>query len=83
MIPRSESTWSKWLEDARQFEKWNDEQDPRKVRAKKRGLAFVNLYAAAKQLADNYPKRFPYLEYQVRLIENEGLAPKLEERKIR
>ena len=53
------------------------------LRSKQRGLAFVNLYAAAKQLADNYPKRFSYLEYQVRLIENEGLAPKLEERKIR
>lgn len=48
------------------------------VRADRRGLAFVSLFAAAKQLVDNHPKRFPYLEYNVRLIERDGLAPPLE-----
>lgn len=48
------------------------------TRAKQRGEAFVNLYAAAKQLVDNYPKRFPYLEYDVRQIEEKGLVPPLD-----
>jgi len=47
-------------------------------RAKARGLAFVNLYAAAKQLVDNFPKRFPYLEQSVKDIEAKELAPPLE-----
>ena len=46
-------------------------------RAKQRGLLFVQLFAAAKQLVDNHPKRFPYLGYNVREIERLGLAPKL------
>ncbi len=49
-----------------------------KERAKARGLAFVNLFASAKQLVDNHPKRFPYLEYWVREIEANNLAPKVE-----
>jgi len=49
-------------------------------RAKARGLAFVSLYAAAKQLVDNFPKRFPYLEYSVKEIERQELAPKLEQK---
>lgn len=75
-MPLSNPTWAKWLEDARKFEDWNDSQD-RKVKAKKRGAAFVNLFVAAKQLVDAYPKRFPYLEQRVRGIEEDKLAPQI------
>ena len=46
-------------------------------RAKMRGTAFILLYAAAKQLVDNHPKRFPYLGYVVKEIEQLNLAPKI------
>ncbi len=46
-------------------------------RAKLRGKSFVFLFAAAKQLVDNHPKRFPYLEQAVREIESNELAPPL------
>ena len=49
-------------------------------RAKERGRLFVQLFAAAKQLVDNYPKRFPYLEYNVKDIEKQGLAPRLDQK---
>ena len=35
------------------------------TKAKMRGKAFVLLFQSAKQLVDNYPDRFPYLEYDV------------------
>lgn len=46
-------------------------------RAKQCDLLFVQLFAAAKQLADNFPNRFPYLEHNVREIERLDLVPKL------
>lgn len=46
--------------------------------AKLRGKLFVHLFAAAKQLVDNHPKRFPYLEQAVKEIEENKLAPPLE-----
>lgn len=54
-----------------------------KDRARQMGLSFVSLYAAAKQLVDNYPKRFPYLEYNVKQIELLNLAPKLDNGKLK
>lgn len=48
--------------------------------AKQRGIAFVRLFSAAKQLVDGNPGRFPYLEYDVRYIERNGLAPKPDKR---
>jgi hypothetical protein len=53
-----------------------------KTRASAREEAFVQLFAAAKQLVDNHPKRFPSvpfrdLEFQVREIESRKLAPPL------
>ena len=66
------------LEDARIFDRWNAMQDKSKDLSRNRGLAFVSLFAASKQLVDNFPKRYPYLEYWVRWTEKEGLAPKLE-----
>ena len=48
------------------------------TKSRARGEAFVCLFAAAKQLVDNHPKRFPYLEYWVKDIEKKDLAPKLE-----
>ena len=49
-------------------------------RAKMR--AFVELYAAAKQLVYNHPKRFPYFEYWVKhVLEPFELAPPIERTK--
>ena len=48
-------------------------------RSSMRELMFVRLFASAKQLIDNHPRRFPYLEYDVLEIERLGLAPKLVE----
>lgn len=47
-------------------------------RAKDRGRCFVNLYASAKQLTTNYPKRFPYLEQDIKEIERLGLVPAID-----
>lgn len=66
------------LEAARAIKQVNAKTE----RGKKRGIAFVSLFAAAKQLVDNHPKRFPYLEYAVRGIEKDNLAPPLENTQI-
>lgn len=50
------------------------------MRSKARGKAFVLLFSSAKQLVDNFPGRFPYLEYDVKEIERLGLAPKVDNR---
>ena len=55
------------------------EAESKAARAKQRGECFVGLFAAAKQLTDNFPKRFPYLQHQVDQIEQLNLAPKLED----
>lgn len=57
---------------------WIKEAEEKVKRAKQRGEAFVSLYAASKQLVDNYPKRYPYLQYWVEQIEQLNLAPKLD-----
>lgn len=56
-----------------------EEKDYREYveRAKLRGRLFVLLYAAAKQLTDNHPKHFPYLEATVLEIEKASLVPPL------
>ena len=54
------------------------EELARVMRARQRGQLFVQLYAAAKQLTDNYPKRFPYLEYNIKEIELLKLVPKID-----
>jgi hypothetical protein len=48
------------------------------LRGELRGRSYCRLYAAAKQLVDNHPKRFPYLEQEVKHIEALELAPPLE-----
>jgi len=44
-------------------------------KAKERGAAFVNLYAAAKQITEGHESRYPYLQYWVKHIEAHKLAP--------
>ena len=48
------------------------------AKSKKRGLAFVSLYAAAKQIVSQCPKRYPYLEYWINEIEKDNLAPRID-----
>ncbi len=57
------------------------EEEARFKRAQLRGKKFVELFQAAKQLVDNFPGRFPYLEYDVREIELHNLAPKVENKR--
>ena len=50
------------------------------ARARQRGVAFVRLFQSAKQLVDNFPGRYPYLEFDVKEIERLGLAPTVEKK---
>lgn len=58
---------------------WAKEAEDKTKRAKLRGECFVGLYAAAKLLTDNHPKRFPYLQHRIKEIESNNLVPKLED----
>ena len=48
-------------------------------RALNRGKAFVHLYAASRELVNEYPDRYPYLQYWVDQIRQLNLAPKVKE----
>lgn len=69
------TTYANWSRTAKVI----NEAEQQRYIAKERGRLFVQLFAAAKQLVDNHPKRFPYLEFNVKEIEAKGLAPKLVE----